>query len=239
TDFKFRALLESRLEERKIKNAIDDAIITALEQLRQLMSTGYPDLGIPPLDPLYIEHEDLKLESQLINLQLTIDETTVTQLSGFVIDKIENDLANLKADFGITLPQLEFVGMYDALGEIPDLIQIIGNGSYTLSLTGLSTWGTVTIGSEGNSEDGAVFIQSLDLDFSLEALKTGFENFMGGGSMGDLMNDLISENGPEYLEQMKPDINEYIANLAIGLANPILSHYTLKEILDFLGVTPN
>ncbi|XP_069676257.1 uncharacterized protein [Periplaneta americana] len=232
----FRGLLKSRVAAREAKNAIDDAIIAALENLRKAMPTGDPDLGIPPLDPGYIEHEVINFEHRLINLILTLDQTTATKLSEFQIDKISNDLENLKAEFGITLPELHFEGQYIAAGDVPNIIQITGNGSFTLDLTGLATWGTVTLGSTGGTEDGTVFIDTLDIDFTLQALKTGFENFMGGGAVGDLMNDLISEQGPEYLEQLKPDINEYIANVVLGLANPILGHYTLKEILDILGV---
>jgi hypothetical protein len=53
----FRALLEPGF-----KSAIDDAIINLLNTtVRQIILEGSPDLGIPVLDPFYLEHADLDI----------------------------------------------------------------------------------------------------------------------------------------------------------------------------------
>jgi hypothetical protein len=44
---------------------------------------------------------------------------------------------------------------------------------------------------------------------------------MGGGVFGELVNDFISEDGPLLIEEMKSDINRYIADIVLNLANPI------------------
>jgi len=45
------------------KAAIDDAITDLLNTVvRQIILEGSPDLGIPPLDPFYLEHVDLDLD---------------------------------------------------------------------------------------------------------------------------------------------------------------------------------
>jgi hypothetical protein len=50
------------------KAAIDDAIINLLDTtVRQILLDGSPDLGIPVLDPFYLEHVDLD-----INLDTTV-----------------------------------------------------------------------------------------------------------------------------------------------------------------------
>ena len=64
-------------------------------------------------------------------LDLIIDKTTITKLSGFVVNGISNDLQNLKASFNVTLPEIDLQGQYIAGGELQGLINITGNGSYT------------------------------------------------------------------------------------------------------------
>jgi hypothetical protein len=50
------------------KAALDDAIINLLDTtVRQILLEGSPDLGIPVLDPLEIEHVDLD-----VNLDTTV-----------------------------------------------------------------------------------------------------------------------------------------------------------------------
>ncbi|KAJ9581692.1 hypothetical protein L9F63_023133, partial [Diploptera punctata] len=152
-------------------NDIDEAILAAFENLRAEMSTGNAELEIPPLDPYYIGHYVLDMEIEKFRMNLTLDNTTVSKLSGFVVNSIHNDLENLKADFNVTVPQLYFEGQYIADGELEDFINITGNGSYTLELEGLTTWGTVTLGSEDNSGDAPVIIEALDIDFIIDSLK--------------------------------------------------------------------
>ena len=59
---------------------------------------------------------------------------------------------------------------------------------------------------------------------------------MGGGAEGEAMNELISSSAPDLISQMQPGINDYISSLVLGLANPILSQYTINELLELLGV---
>nr|CAD7267467.1 unnamed protein product [Timema shepardi] len=106
-----------------------------------------------------------------------------------------------------------------------------------LNLTGLHTTGKVVISSEDGTENSPVVITSLDIDFSLEGFKANFSNILGGGAAGDLINSLINENGLEIVSQYKTELSSFISKTFISFVNELLQSYTLKEILDYLGVT--
>ena len=64
-------------------------------------------------------------------MNLTLYNTTVTKLSEFIVNKIENDLENLSANFNVTLPEIYFNGQYDAVGALQGFLDITGSGNYT------------------------------------------------------------------------------------------------------------
>lgn len=45
------------------RNIIDDQIVAALENLRDHMVEGWPELGIPPLDPLYLGYVNIDIHN--------------------------------------------------------------------------------------------------------------------------------------------------------------------------------
>nr|CAD7418656.1 unnamed protein product [Timema poppensis] len=106
-----------------------------------------------------------------------------------------------------------------------------------LNLTEIHTTGNVVISSEDGTENSPVVITSLDIDFSLEGFKANFANILGGGAAGDLINSLINENGLEIVTQYKTELSSFISKTFISFVNERLQSYTLKEILDYLGVT--
>nr|CAD7444502.1 unnamed protein product [Timema bartmani] len=217
-------------------NSVDDAIIKALENLRAEMKTGNAELNIPPLEPLQIQHLDFNLGEDLAVVNGSLDNLYITGLSSFVIDEISNDLANLKASFGISFTEVDFKGIYDISGRVLNSLDIFGNGPFTLNLTELHTKGDVVISSEDGTENSPIVITSLDIDFTLEGFKANFANILGGGDAGDLINSIINDNGLDIISQYKEEIRSFISKTFIGFVNELLQSYTLKEILDYLGV---
>ena len=45
-----------------MRNEFEDAIIDSLENLKDQMVTGWPDEGIPPLDPLVLERVPIHID---------------------------------------------------------------------------------------------------------------------------------------------------------------------------------
>lgn len=47
----------------RARNGINQQFITFIENQRENFSVGWPNIGIPPIDPLYIEEFEAKIET--------------------------------------------------------------------------------------------------------------------------------------------------------------------------------
>jgi hypothetical protein len=65
--------------------------------------------------------------------------------------------------------------------------------------------------------------------------QVNFEGLLGGGDLGDLANQIISDLVPDLLEQLKPDILPGLIQTIIELANEQLDGLTLQDILDLIN----
>lgn len=44
------------------RNQLNERVISLIEGQRESFATGWPQLGIPPIDPFYIEDAELELD---------------------------------------------------------------------------------------------------------------------------------------------------------------------------------
>jgi Haemolymph juvenile hormone binding protein (JHBP). len=79
-----------------------------------------------------------------------------------------------------------------------------------------------------NSEKLFLFFLSFYFQVELEGL-------LGGGDLGDLANEAVSEMIPGLLEELKPEFLPYINEQVIELANGLLEGVTLQDILDLIS----
>jgi hypothetical protein len=232
-----RRLLEIQLRRMLapgFKAAIDDAITNLLDTtVRELILTGSPDLGIPVLDPFRLDHLDLDINlDTTVQLKGVLDGVQVRNIATFVIDNIKANLLLLRLDFGLSVPEIVAEGEHYSLdGNLGGLLPVYGEGRFDASVQGLSVAGTVTLG----SNNSFIYIKTLDLDINLISAKVNFEGLLGGGDLGDVANQIISDMIPSLLEELKPTLLPDVIQLLIDLANEKLDGVTIQDILDLIS----
>jgi len=232
-----RRLLEFQLRRMLapgFKAAIDDAIIGLLDTtVRDILLNGSPDLGIPVLDPFYLDHLDLDINIEpTVVLQGVVDGVEVRNIATFVIDNIKTNLLLLKLDFGLTVPEIVAEGEHYKLdGNLGGLLPVYGEGRFDVAVQNLSLAGTVTLG----SNNSFLYVKSLDVDVNLSSAKVNFEGLLGGGDLGDLANEIVSDMIPKLLEELKPTLLPEVIQLVIEQANKMLDGVTLQDILDLIN----
>jgi len=232
-----RRLLEIQLRKMLapgFKAAIDDAIIDLLDTtVRQMILEGAPDLGLPVLDPFYLDHLDLDVNlDSTIQLQGSLDGVEVRNLATFVVDNIKANILLLRLDFGLSVPELVVEGEHYSIdGNLGGLLPVYGEGRFDISVKGLSLAGTVTLG----SNNSFLYIKTLNVDINLTSVKTNLEGLLGGGDLSDIANQIISDMVPDLLEELKPTLLPDIIQLVIELANEKLDGVTLQDILDLIN----
>ncbi|KAK7019457.1 hypothetical protein SK128_025350 [Halocaridina rubra] len=199
-------------------DALDARVLSGLQTLRHRMKTGWPEVGIPKLDPLTPHLKTVK-EKETMRGQLV--DLTLTKCSDFIIDEVESNLIFLKSKVRLEVPLIEVTGTRFKMGsfneEIRDLaidiVLVFGTEDYNvLEVTGLEiafdisdTDGLV----EEDWEDKETLIQFLELTLTpyLQAAFTYEINMaLLGGSDVDMYEDPIDD----YFDRTFADIRKAI-----------------------------
>jgi hypothetical protein len=75
-----------------------------------------------------------------------------------------------------------------------------------------------------------LFLFFLSFQFQIN-----FEGLLGGGDLGDLANQIVSDLVPDLVEELKPDVLPGIIESVKDLANEKLDGVTLQDILDLIS----
>ncbi|XP_063594873.1 uncharacterized protein LOC134771847 [Penaeus indicus] len=181
-----------------VRNVIDDQIIAALENFRAHMLDGWPELGIPPLDPMLLPEVNINVTSGTTHLHGFLTNLTINQLSTFTIDTVHSNILFFTVDVSLGLPMLDFAGSYDVGGAI-DVLPIYGTGPFWMDAFGLKMSIAIKL---GETEVG-FGVSNLDLSFDVNSTDIHFENIMGGGDMEDFVNGVLSSLGPDILKELE------------------------------------
>jgi len=183
------------------RNFLEDDTLEALENLRAGMTEGWPELGIPPLDPLLVPEAVFNIYSEETHVYGTMTNVTINKLSTFTIDLVDTDLHNyIKVDIVLGLPLLDFRGDYDMLGEI-DVIPVYGEGEFWMDAMNTKLNSSVDL--QGLTEDSFFGVSQVNLDSSCNQTDIHFENIMGGGDMEDFVNGVLSSLGLDFLAALE------------------------------------
>ncbi|KAG7170308.1 putative hemolymph juvenile hormone binding protein JHBP-like 5, partial [Homarus americanus] len=219
-----RAAGEPWNEKDSASNAIDDQIIKALESFREHMSSGWPELGIPVLDPLLLPEVDLNITAGNIDLKMNLSDVVINNLSNFTIDRVHSNLLFLKVDIDLGLAQLDVDGLYDILGTI-GVFPVFGEGPFLLDAFDLTFSVEVGLGRDEYDELG-VTILTMYVDF---------ENIMGGGDMADFVNGVLSSLAPDILQSLEEEYLPFLEEALKHEINTILHGGAADMTLSYVG----
>ncbi|XP_045584100.1 uncharacterized protein [Procambarus clarkii] len=200
-------------------NVIDDQIVEALENFREQMSIGWPDLGIPPLDPFLLASLPLNITSGETNFYGNLTEVSIKNLSNFSIDLVDSNLLFLKVDIVLGLQLLDIDGAYDIFGAI-GIFPIFGDGPFRLLAYRLDAFDSnlsieVALGVDEYDELG---VSELTIYADFNTTEVDFENVMGGGNMADFVNGVLSSLAPDILRALE---DEYMPLMEEALKHEI------------------
>nr|CAD7610871.1 unnamed protein product [Timema genevievae] len=156
----------------------------------------------------------------------------IHNLSTFVLEEINVNALALKATFGVSVSRVTCDGTYDITGVVGNLIPAWGKGPFTAEITGLNvTNGLLQIG----STNGTLFLKNLTVDFTYDSIKLHFEGLVGGGSLGELVNQILDDLVPDLLVQFKPDILNYLSSTIKTYADDVLKTMTVSDLLKLIN----
>jgi len=205
--------------------------------VRDLILNGAPDLGLPVLDPLKVDHLDINLSQDTLVVEGSVDNVVITGASNFKVVDAKADLTTLTTNIDISLDAAKLVGeKYVLQGDLFNgALEIFGEGSFVADLYQMTLKITLELAVK---PDQTIEVKDLVLDVTLGSGRVNFENLLGGGVLGDIANDFISEELPDLVEANKGPLLLELAALIKDIANERLVGVTLDDLLDLINSTP-
>jgi len=94
---------------------LNDCGRQTLENIRDVMETGIPQLQLPPLDPIYLKSIGFKF----YNLTVEFLEVDLFGFKGFSLSSSKINKKSRTWDIKLSLPKINAVGKYRLFGTIP------------------------------------------------------------------------------------------------------------------------
>lgn len=215
---------------------IDKCLKTSLQTVIPDLGEGYPKLRIPAIEPfelpsLEIDHG--KGSNKAVSIDLKLKDVKIMGLTSAVIDSLKTDLDNYKLSgkIGFSKP-LEITGHYTVNGKVL-VLPITGSGPCTLLLNDPVLELTEVSGTP-YEKNGKTFVQIKKVDLKLTSVKklnVKLENlFNGNKQLGESMNNILNENWPVLLEELKPAFEEAIGAIAQDIVNKALQKTAFTDI---------
>ncbi|XP_063987512.1 uncharacterized protein LOC135167838 isoform X1 [Diachasmimorpha longicaudata] len=209
---------------------LDFKLRRLLEKFRTRMAHGFPEFGIPILEPVRIDEVYYETHNPEIGeLKILLDNMTISGITSFAVDRARLSLIGPSIAMNLTFPKLYMEGDYRLSGVLGDMFTIHGEGPVTATISDLRVYFATVLGySRG------MYLKSFDMDFTIGHIEIYLGNLMGDEKVGRVMNEVIQDVLPHALEIMKPDIVPRIQDFIASRVNDTIYHLTMRDVLSFL-----
>ncbi|GIY83793.1 uncharacterized protein CEXT_590191 [Caerostris extrusa] len=204
----------------------------AIDNFREQMKVGIPEINMPILDPLVLKDLDINVDENLATMELSIKTLTVRCLSDFNITHLKPNLEEFFLGINLTLPEIYVHGQYSVNGKLLKIFPIYGQGNFYLNATDINISG---VGQLGFTAD-TMQMDLLRLDLHWKHLDVLMENFLGGGSFSEVLQRIVPNVGRDIFNVYKPLILEKLETYLTSKINDKLEEPLVKDIIK--GIIP-
>ncbi|KAJ8734829.1 hypothetical protein PYW08_014079 [Mythimna loreyi] len=205
------------------RNVLVNALIRQFfAYVRRVINNGSSIFGIPPLDPLELEHYHLYIPAGLINLDLELNKILATGIGSFEVNRSHLDLHELSFDLDITVPRLDAAAdEYDLIGDFFTAIPLYGKGKAKFVIEDFRFRAKLFL--KQSEDELSVLIDRIEnASFEIPSFKSELTGVIGGGDIDGIVNSMIEEVIIDYVNRFQGAIAAAGSKLAIAGLNPIL-----------------
>ncbi|XP_072935639.1 protein takeout-like [Epargyreus clarus] len=190
---------------------LDDCIKNSFNHLRPYLARGLPDLGVPPVEPLFIDRLVMENDAGPVRVTAAFSNISVMGPSNYTITKIRSDLSKLRIDMGLMLPRIEVTGRYEVSGQVL-LFPVRSQGDFWAAFTDVVAIAKI-FGKE-LTRDAVKYMtaERMMVDFKLRNSRFKVRDTVNHGSViGEAMNQFLNNNAAEIIDEMRPAASASIA----------------------------
>merc|ERR1719483_679134 len=210
-----------------------------LENFRDTMESGIPELGLPPIDPIHLELIDFKF----YNLTTEFIDVDLFGFKGFSLRSSNIDKKQRTWDIQLTLPTISAVGMYKLFGTIPPNLDLgLSSGDERFSADSVEVFAKLSLGSKGKS----VEVTDLDLSIELDDINLELEClFPRKGAccpkkylkscnsvLAKTVLRFINRDGKNFVKEFQPEISKKIGVILKGYFNKAIANTEARYLIE-------
>ncbi|KAJ8960651.1 hypothetical protein NQ318_013943 [Aromia moschata] len=146
----------------------------------------------------YIDHLDINVQHPAISMEGQLNNVYVSNLDDFRLKYFQHlDIINNQMElFNLTFHNISIVGEYDLTGNIGDLFDIFGEGTFWMNLHNFSVHAI----SQFPSINSSHVCITMDITPNLQSTKGWFNDFMNDEELEDIINKGIFTMLPEIID---------------------------------------
>ncbi|XP_012275262.1 uncharacterized protein LOC105696952 [Orussus abietinus] len=209
---------------------IDNCITNAIESLREKLAEGIPELGAPPIEPLYLDQIRLLKGPTGARLDVNITNLQVDGPSKFKVSNLKANVDDVVFTFKVGFDRLSFKGRYQIDARIL-LLRLAGDGTITGNFTGYNS--DVILRAHKFSKNDKVYLnfERMQVVIRIGGASVYLSNLFGGDPiLGPASNEILNANSALFLEEVKPVLETSLADLFTDVANKIVTTFTYDEL---------
>ncbi|PAA53720.1 hypothetical protein BOX15_Mlig021288g2, partial [Macrostomum lignano] len=214
--------------------SLNQYIKALLENLKEEMPNGIPDLNIPPLEPLHLPEIYADIEEGMAKVRLHMLDLLIEGLSGFVVREVKGDLNTMSFSLDLFLPEITGQSYYDMDGKVL-IFPLYGRGMAGLKVNDLHFKGTARIVIKDME---SIQLDHFNIHVEFSQIQIYLENIVGGGNLGNVVNTLLNMLGKLLYDKFRDQILPPLNNIIKNALNEQLAKIKLSDLIGGIGRAP-
>ncbi|XP_003398032.1 uncharacterized protein LOC126920402 [Bombus affinis] len=209
---------------------INKCITRSIDQLRDKLSVGIPELGAPAIEPLNLKQIRLSRGPVGARLDVNLTDLRVFGPSSFNIRDLKADVENVVFTFKVNFDKLSFQGKYQIDARLL-LLKLTGQGDITGSFTNYDS--DVVLRARKVHRDNDVYLnfEKMKMKIKIGKAHLNLSNLFGGDTvLAATTHELLNNNNALFLDEITPVLETSLATLFTDVANKITKTFTYKEL---------
>ncbi|XP_011171041.1 juvenile hormone-binding protein [Solenopsis invicta] len=203
---------------------LDNCIINSIEDLREKICMGIPELEVPPLEPFVIDSMTI---SDTNDAKLFLKNSKIMGVCNFVINTFHIELDKLQLNLTVTFPKAYINGTYDI--DIRVLVPVAHKGPIYLTMDNIIAKGTLDLKIITRHGERYVYITKINLHLGMKGLKSKFDA-NESAQLNEIIGTFLGNNEEELIAKIKPSMEKEVSKEILLLANNIVKHFTFDEL---------
>lgn len=210
-----------------------ECFLGSVQSAIPVLMKGIPKIGIPPVDPLFLERLEIGQGSGPVSIDLKLANASIHGLKNAVVRSVKLDIDNYAlgpAIFDIT-DRVTIVGKYNIKGKVM-ILPIVGSGNCNITLI-RPTLELREIRGKPFDKNGKTYmtIEKVILTITkVEKMYISLENlFNGNKELSDQMNIFLNENWSDILKELMPAIEGALQAVVKEIGSRLFNKVAYEE----------